>query len=169
MAAPKLITDLKALAAAIKAHAGKRAKLDDELQTLALSAILAVRDHGNIHYVNALYSASGKGTRHVALASWFMEFGGVSANTGKDKAEKPFIFDREKAVDLESGVATPWFDMKPSQAPDEILDVLKLVQAVIRKAQNPKEGVEVTNFALVEQLAAIVAAVEVEADTVVAE
>lgn len=160
--AVKLILDLPTLGKAIKAHAGKRAKLDEETQMLGLSAIKAVQDHGNIHYVNALYLALGKGTRHAAMTQWLLAYGGVSANTGKDKAEKPFVFDREKDVEMDLATAEPWYEFKPSPEPDAVLDVAKLVAAVIKKASKPKEGQVVAHADLLDGLRGLLEGVKDE-------
>lgn len=158
-----LIVDLVKLGAAIKAHGVKRAKIDDETQLLAMSAINAVNEHGNIHYVNALYLSMGKGARHAALTAWLLAFGGVSANTGKDKGEKPFVFDKGKEVDLVGGEAEPWFEFKVSPEPDAVLDVAKLVAAVIKKASAPKDGQTVAHADLIDGLRGLLEGIKEDA------
>lgn len=150
----EIIRDLTALGKAIKSIKGRHATLDKDIQQAALSAAAAVQEHGNIHYVNALYLALGKGARHAALTAWFQAFGGVVANTGADKDIKPFAFDRNKVVDLEQGDAQPWYDFKPSPKPDEVLDWLAVAMAMLKK--KPKEGQEVANEALKARIAKVV-------------
>ena len=152
-----LITDLGRLDKAIRMIAKRGEQLDTMIHTAALSAAFAVEKHGNIHYVNALYKACPRGARHSALTLWLTTYAGVSANTGKDKADKPFKCDKDKTVDLEGGMEFPWFTLKPSPEPDAVVDIAKLLQAVIRKARNPKEGQTVTNFNLIASVESILA------------
>ena len=152
-----LITDLGRLDKAIRMIAKRGEKLDTMIHVAALSAALAVEEHGNIHYVNALYKACPRGARHSALTLWLTTFAGVSANTGKEKAEKPFVFDKAKEVDIEGGMQEPWYTLKPSPEPDAVLDVRKLLAAVLKKARNPKEGQTVVNYNLVASVESILA------------
>lgn len=144
--------DLEKAIATIKT---KGKALDALIQQAAMSAAKIVAEHGNIMYVNSLYLALGKGARHVALTAWFTEFAGVSANVGESKDTKPFAYDKNKKVDLEAGEKCPWFDMKASPKPDEVIDLLKLTLAVIKKASKPKEGQEVAHGAMLAELQAL--------------
>ena len=65
----RLTTDLPKLGKEIDNARVKAAKLlDIEFQRLALSAIYAVQQHGNVHYVNALWLAL---PLHAAPAPWY--------------------------------------------------------------------------------------------------
>ena len=143
-----LISDLGRLDKAIRMIAKRGEKLDDMIHVAALSAALAIEKHGNIHYVNALYKACPRGARHAALTLWLTTYASVKANTGKTKSEKPFLFDEDGTVDLEEGAKNPWFELKPSPEPDAVLNVRKLLEAVIKKARNPKEGQRVEGYDL---------------------
>lgn len=154
-----IITDGAVLTTAIKTIALRGAELDLAIHQAAVSAAQAVADHGNIGYCNSLYRALGKGARHVAMAQWLITYAGVSANTKKDKDVNPFVFDKSKAVDVGGGMDHPWFDLKPSQEPDAVLDVAKLVQALVKKAKSPKEGVEVLNSRMIAGLESLLAEV----------
>lgn len=158
-----LITDLGRLDKAIRMIAKRGEKLDTMIHVAALSAALAIEKHGNVHYVNALYKACPRGARHSALTLWLTTFAGVSANTGKNKDEKPFKFDDTKVVDIEGGMQQPWFTLKPSPEPDAVLDIAKLLQAVIKKARNPKEGQRVLNYNLIASVESILAGEKVAA------
>lgn len=160
-----LITDLGRLDKAIRMIAKRGEQLDTMIHTAALSAALAVEKHGNIHYVNALYKACPRGARHSALTLWLTTYAGVSANTGKDKADKPFTVDKSKTVDVEGGMEFPWFTLKPSPDPADVVDIAKLLRAVIRKARNPKPGQTVTNFNLIASVESILAGETVKAAT----
>lgn len=148
-----LIVDQAELKTAITAHGKKRAGMDRETQRLALSAISVFQQHGNVFYINHLYANMGKGARHVALTAWLLEFGGVKANTAEGKTTTPFVKDGDKSVDMIGAAKTPWYDMKPSQAPDQVVDLLKLTLAVIKKAQG--EGKQLVHGAMLTELTAL--------------
>lgn len=161
-----LIADGDKLGKAIDAIKASGKKLDGSIQLAALSAAAHFGDHGDVGYINRLYLALGKGARHVALTAWFTTVAGVKANEDKQtKTTKPFIKDSEKSVNLEEGHKTPWYDMKPSKSPDEVVDVLKMALALLKKATNPKEGQDVTHEAMIPELQAIVDKYNVSAVT----
>lgn len=149
----KLITDQTELAKEIRSLAGRAAKLDKDFQVAALSAIAVFKEHGNVFYINAVYNALGKGARHVAMTAWLTAFGGVSANEGEGKDQTPFVKDKNKQVDIDSGAKTPWYLMKPSKKPDEVVDLLKLTLAVIKKASG--EGKTLAHGAMLTELQAL--------------
>lgn len=134
----EIITDLKALGAAIKANAKAHQKVDSQWQVLALSAIAAFEQHGNVFYINDVFKSLGKGSRHKAMVLYFITYGGVKANTGESKDQTPLIKDSDKHVDLEGARSTMWYDMAPSPAPDEVVDYYALIMKAVKKS--PKEG-----------------------------
>lgn len=146
----EIIKDGAALDTAIKSIKGRAAKLDKDIQQAALSAIwhFGVRTNdkgeliGDVGFINRLYLALGKGARHVALTEWLLQFGGVEANTGQNKDTTPFIKCKGKHVDMEGGTKLPWYDCKPSKAPDQVVDMLKVVLAAIKKGQGGDKQVE---------------------------
>jgi hypothetical protein len=160
----ELIADQTELKAAITAHGNKRKGIDRETQRLALSAIAVFNQHGNVFYVNHLYANMGKGARHVALTSWLLEFGGVKANDGEGKKETPFVKDGDKKVDMVGAAKKPWYECAPSKAPDEVVDLLKLTLAVIKKASG--EGKTITNGAMLTELQALAEKFAATADEV---
>ena len=159
----ELIKDGKALDLAIKSIKARGAKLDRDIQQAALSAVwhFGVRTNdkgeliGDVGYINRLYLSLGKGARHAALTGWLFSFGGVVANEGDTKDTTPFIKSKEKVVDIEGGTKTPWYDMKKSPKPDEVVDLLKLTLALIKKAAKPKDGVQVVHGAMLDGLRAL--------------
>lgn len=161
-----LIADGDKLGKAIDAIKASGKKLDGSIQLAALSAAAHFGDHGDVGYINRLYLALGKGARHVALTAWFTTVAGVKANEDKQtKASKPFIKDADKSVNLEEGFKTPWYDMKPSKAPDEEIDVLKMALAMLKRAGAPKEGQTVLHEAMLPEIQAIVDKYNVSAVT----
>jgi HrpA-like RNA helicase len=133
-------------------------KLDDRIQAAGLSAIwhFGVRTNaageliGDVGFINRLYKSLGKGARHVAFTEWVTKFGGVSANTGADKKDNPFIKDANKSVDIQGAQELPWFDCKPSKAPDEVLDYYGLLMKAL--AKKAKEGQTVKHAALADKV-----------------
>lgn len=147
--------DGKKLDLAIKSIATRGKKLDEDIQAAALSAIwhFGVRTNGageligDVGFINRLFKALGKGARHVAMTEWLTKFGGVSANTGADKADNPFRKDKNKVVDLEGAAKTPWFEMKPSKAPDEVFDYYALLMSALNKKAKEGQTVKGAEFA----------------------
>lgn len=150
-----LIEDQAKLKDAITSHGKKRGAIDQETHMLAVSAAAVFEKHGNVFYINHLYANMGKGARHVALTAWLLEFAGVMANDGENKDTTPFIKDANKKVDLVGGTATPWYDLKASPKPDEVIDILALTLKVIAKASKPKAGQQVAHAAMLTELQAL--------------
>lgn len=112
--------------------------LDADIHVAACSAVKLREETGDTMWVNRLYTSLPKGTRAAALSSWFLKYGGVIANdgtTGKPKGEQPFLHTKDKAVDLQAGIADPWFDHSPDKKPDEVVDMLAVVMSAIKKAK----------------------------------
>lgn len=131
----KLITDRKALETAIESIANRGKKLDADIQLAGLSCLNHLEQHGDITMVNRLYLALPQGARKAAMSAWLLNFGKLAANgDATTKKEKPFIFDKTKATDLDGAEETPWFTFKPDAAPDQIFDVVKALHALLAKA-----------------------------------
>lgn len=130
-----IITDRKLIEAAIASIASRGKKLDNEIQIAALSVINHVNEHREVSLVNKLYLALSAGARKTAMTSWLLAYGMVAANTDADtKKERPFIFDKAKATNLEGAQVMPWYNHKPDPAPDQVFDVVKAVHALLAKA-----------------------------------
>lgn len=145
-----IIQDGTKLHKAIKDLGVARQKLDDQVQHLALSAIwhFGVRADaegrliGDVGFINRLYLSLGKGARHVAFTAWVTKYGAVKANDGPGKNETPFVKDKGKIVDMDGGAKEKWFDMKPSNPPDECLDYYSLLLKVVNKEAKPSQTVK---------------------------
>lgn len=141
----------------------KRGKvLDNDIHIAACSAIALRNESGDTAWINRLYLALSAGTRKQALTSWMLVYGGVIANDGSkgtSKTEQPFLHTKDKPVRLDEGIADPWFDHKPDPAPDQVFDVMVLVQAVLKKAKSAQgKGTEMKHAELLGPLAAMVEA-----------
>jgi hypothetical protein len=142
---------------------GKKAKaLDEDIQQAGLSSMAVFEKTGNVFYINKLYTSLGKGARHSAMTAWMLGYGGVKANTSEAKDTTPFVKDASKQVDIDGAQETPWYDMKPSPAPDAVFDVLALALSMLKK--QPKDGQESANMALRDRLAGVVAQYKAEVD-----
>lgn len=133
---------------AIKSIVGRAAKLDKDIQEVALSALHHNEQHQDVVFVNRLYMALGKGHRKSALTEWFLMFGRVVANEdAKTKADKPFLYAKDKVTDLTGAAAKPWYECKKEPLPDEVFDVQKAFTALLKKVDTAlKEGKQVTGF-----------------------
>ncbi|MFN7318442.1 MAG: hypothetical protein ACK5S6_02925 [bacterium] len=104
-------------------------------QTLALQALMHLEAHGDIGFVNRLYLAMPKGSKSSAMVSWLLTYGSLQANTDKGtKATSPFKFDKSKVTDVAGAAADPWYDHKPEPEADKVLDLQKLLKAILTKA-----------------------------------
>ncbi len=146
-------------------------KLDADIHQAALSAAAhflgdkatgGTNEGGDVFQINSLYKAMPKGSRHVALVAWLTKFAGVKANEEANKTETPFVKDANKVVDIAGGMAEPWFDMKPSKKPDEVVDVYGLLMAVLKKAT--KEDAQIEGVEIIEPLRAFIEAHAPEAE-----
>jgi hypothetical protein len=158
----ELIEEAK-LGAAIEANQKAHKKVDMQWQVLACSAIAAFAAHGNVFYINKVYSSMGKGARHTAMTQFMLAFGGVKANVGENKAVTPFVKDADKKVNMADAMSTMWFDMAPSPKPDEVLDYLALILKVAKKS--PKEGQDVKHDKFREAVMALAAEFEGQEDS----
>lgn len=150
----QLITDLTELGKAIGVASKQHARIDAQWQVLAVSAIAAFAEHGNVFYVNSVYKALGKGARHKAMTEYLLSFGGVQANVGENKAEMPFIKDPAKKADMQGAQEHAWFDMATSPKPDQVIDYLALALKLVKRS--PKDGQEMAHGELRNKLAEVI-------------
>ncbi len=129
--------------------AAKTGKEADMLwQTVALQ-ILQADPAARSGMANIAYTNMHTGARHEAMTAWLVKFTGLVANTNDDKKTAPFKLSRkyiapegeEIAAVMEEAEGTPWYTMKPSKAPDQVLDIRKLLESVVSKYDR-NEGAE---------------------------
>ena len=131
-----------------KARVSAAKVLDVEFQRLALSAIKAVQDHGNVFYVNEVFKALPKGARHAAMTEWLLAFGGVCPNPDKGRAkDMPFAFAKGQPVLLEKAASQPWVTFAPSK-PVEAYDVMAQLQRLLKTVDAGKREVRAPEGAL---------------------
>lgn len=131
----KLITESTELLKAITAWGAKGKKWAEEGHLLAMSALTMMSKHNDIGPVNRLYLSMPKGTKSSAMVAWLLAYGAVIANEGEDKADKPLKFTNDKKYNLADAAKNPWFNFKPEPKADEVFDLAKAVEAIIKKAQ----------------------------------
>lgn len=161
----KLITDVKELDKAIVAWGTKGKKWAEEGHMLAMSALTAMSKHNDIGPVNRLYLAMPKGTKSSAMVAWLLAYGAIVANEGEDKADKPLKYTKDKEYKLTEAGKDPWFNFKPEPKADEVFDLAKAVEGIIKKAQG-KELVHGELLTGLQGLVAMVHAGEVTTDRV---
>jgi hypothetical protein len=118
-------------------------------QRLGLSVLAHFGEHSDVAMVNRLYLAMPKGTKSGSMAAWLLEFSSVTANTGPDRKERPFLFSKDKrekmggTVNMAGAEKTPWQDCGKQEEGPASVDALVKVQALIKsleKAENLKHA-----------------------------
>lgn len=144
------ILDHKALTAKITKMATSAAKLDTMILEVSQDVARHYHMHKDVGMVNKLYLALGKGARHAAMAEWMLAFLAVKPNTGKNKAEMPFVTDKHpngewaRETNLEGALAHPWHDFKKSPTPDNLFDFKKAIKVLVNKYNNAETVTGVT-------------------------
>lgn len=148
-----LIIGTEELNKAIDSVINRGKKLDDSIQLLGLSLMGHTDKHGDITLMNRLLVSFPKGSRRNAFAEWALKFGKYSLNTGADKKDVPFHFDRERTTDLLGAEGTMWTEFKPEQDLDKVFDFGAMLQALIKKADQAtaKDPSKVLNGDLIQK------------------
>lgn len=169
----KLIEGSEAIGKFIASNVASRGKqLDRDIHIAACSAGQHFAAHGDVFQINNLYKSMPKGARHVALTDWLTKFAGVSANADKaTNKDKPFEKDANKKADITEGMKNPWYSLKPSKNPDEVVDLYAMLLKLVSKAK--KDGAQLANGEMLEPLEALLEAhkptEDADADEVLAE
>lgn len=132
--------DKKAIETSINQIKVSGQKLDAKIQSVALEVLEHVELHSETSLACKLYNALPNGARKNALVAWFLEFGKIKVNTGKDKEAIPLKFDKEGTTDLEGAKAKAWYDFKKEKAPSEEFDFDKALASLIKKAKKAMEA-----------------------------
>lgn len=135
------------------AAAGK--KLDAKVQDTALAIALHSHEHGEVSLVNKLVLAMAdwKGARHKAMHAWLELYAPVMVNPDESAVKAvPYVFNPEKraasvedrnAIAIANGKAeNHWYNQKKDSPLPESVDVMAMIQAVMKKAGKlQKDGV----------------------------
>jgi hypothetical protein len=143
------ILDTAGMDKSLKLIASTGKKLDNLIQQVGVSALAHLKAHGDIVYVNRLYNNLPAGARKAALSSWFLTHGSIVANTGtkEEKAEKPFLFTKDKTTNVEGAFSDPWYDHTPDKKPDEVFDLQKALEALLKRASKAAKDGKLTGGA----------------------
>ena len=132
------------------------AKLDAYIQTTAIDVLEHYAEHTDIRLVNRFFLAMPKGSRHAAMIEFILCNFAVVPNTDQStKKEAPFANALDKVNDLAGAQAKPWYEYKPSPAPDMVMDLQAEVRKLLKKAAG-KAAVLSTNKDALTALAAAV-------------
>lgn len=140
-------TNVAKIKTQIKSINTNRAKLVDSIQKCALSVANHAHLHGDVTLINSLAQAVGNGMKATALKLWLLDYAPVTWSS----EEKSFAYSKGKRLDgeqLEANMTAAagkfWYDYKTEKAVEEFTDVVKGVEALLRKlAKAPaKEGQE---------------------------
>jgi hypothetical protein len=135
----------KQIETSIKAWGERGQKWVKEGQEIALDVLVHFSEHADVRMVNTLYKAMPRGTKTSSMSQWLLTFGGVKANTGKNKNDMPFLMLKDAAgnrvfPNIPDATETPWYELGVEKEPDEVLDIMALVKAVLRKAEKAAES-----------------------------
>lgn len=131
----EVIKGTKEITKFIKAIATSGKTLDDRIQLAAMSTINHAAEHGDVTLCCELFKAMPQGARSKALTDWFLMFGPVKVNRGKNAKELPFVLDRDKVLNLEGANALPWYMCKVEKHPSEEFDLLGALSSLIKRAE----------------------------------
>lgn len=128
------VLDKAGIEATIKRITTNGKKLDSDIQAAGVGCLDHLNKHGDVTLFNRLYQALPKGARKSAMTAWALAFGQVAANTGDNKKEAPFVYDKTKTTQLAEAMANPWFDFSPDKLPDEVFDVRAALASLLKRA-----------------------------------
>ena len=87
--------DIKQLNSKIKLIKTNGAKLDALIQEVALGCIEHAAAHGDVRPANQLWEVMPNGSRRNALGMYLCHYGAMRVNTGKDKEQARFKFQKD--------------------------------------------------------------------------
>lgn len=107
--------DIKQLSSKIKLIKSNGAKLDALIQEAALGCIEHAAEHGDVRPANQLWDAMPNGARRNALGMYLVQYGAIRINTGKDKEQARFKFQKDFETDITAARAVMWYSFKPEK------------------------------------------------------
>lgn len=144
------ILDTAGMDKSLKLIASTGKKLDTLIQQVGVSALAHLKAHGDIVYVNRLFNNLPAGSRKSALTSWLLAHGAIIANTEgtkEEKALKPFLYTKDKVTNVEAAAADPWYDHTPDKKPDEVFDLQKALETLLKRATKAAQSGKMTGGA----------------------
>lgn len=148
----------------IKRHSSNLAAL---IHSCAMFALEQVNIEGNSDPMNQLVSALHHSQRKQALVAWFEDHSKANLQEDKtfkyNKNKKIIMYVQGKATEFEideaivHGEEFPYYDYTKESKPSTSFDVLKAVEALLRKIETKSaSGIQVDHYELKEKLALLV-------------
>ena len=152
--------DIKQLSSKIKLIKRNGAKLDALIQEAAIGCIEHAAAHGDVRPANQLWEAMPNGSRRNALGMYLVQYGAIRLNTGKDKDQARFKFQKEFETDLTAARAVMWYSFKPEKDLAEEFNLSGKLQSLLKaytKALSDGQAIKATpdEIQVLESLAAV--------------
>lgn len=131
---------------AIASIANRGAKLDGDIHKAGVSVLAHASEHGDTTLADKLVQAMPKGGRKLALVEWMLAHGQLAL---MDKAEakdtgRLFKLDRERKLDVEGAIGTPWTEFKKEAAVHTAFDAQAAVASLLKRMRDAaKKGLDV--------------------------
>ena len=151
--------DIKQLSSKIKLIKTNGAKLDALIQEAALGCIEHAAAHGDVRPANQLWEAMPNGSRRNALGMYLVQYGAIRINTGKDKEQARFKFQKDFETNITAARAVMWYSFKPEKDLAEEFNLSGKLQALLKaynKAVSDGQAIKATpdEIQVLESLAA---------------
>ena len=152
--------DIKQLNSKIKLIRTNGAKLDALIQEAAVGCIEHAAAHGDVRPANQLWDAMPFGSRRNALGMYLVKYGAIRLNTGKDKDQARFKFQKEFETDLTAARAVMWHSFKPEKDLAEEFNLRGKLQGLLKaynKALSEGQAIKASpdEIQILESLAAV--------------
>lgn len=151
--------DIKLLSRKIKLIKTNGNKLDTLIQEAAIGCIEHAAAHGDVRPANQLWDAMPNGSRRNALGMYLCEYGAIRVNTGKDKDEARFKYQKDFESDIAAARAVMWYSFKPEKDLAEEFNLSGKLQSLLKaynKAVSDGQAIKATpdEIQVLESLAA---------------
>ena len=124
--------DIKQLSRKIKLIKTNGAKLDKCIQDAAIGCIEHAAEHGDVRPANQLWDAMPNGSRRNALGMYLCQYGAIRINTGKDKEQSRFKFQKDFETDVTAASAVMWYSFKPEKDLAEEFNLTGKLQSLLK-------------------------------------
>lgn len=124
--------DIKQLNSKIKLIRTNGAKLDALIQEVAVGCIEHAAAHGDVRPANQLWEAMPNGSRRNALGMYLCQYGAIRVNTGKDKEQARFKFQKDFETDIAAARAVMWHIFKPEKDLVEEFNLSGKLQSLLK-------------------------------------
>ena len=139
--------NIKELSSKIKLIRTNGARLDALIQEVAVGCIEHAAEHGDVRPANQLWEAMPNGSRRNALGMYLVEYGAMRVNTGKDKDQARFKFQKDFETDITKARAVMWHNFKPEKDLAEEFNLSSKLQSLLKaynKALSDGQAIKAT-------------------------